>query len=282
MTMAEQMRSLTREFTRSYEARTAGITALRQTTRAELTAFGKARQAMARQQRGELARGRSSLRAGVSAQLTDLDRAHNSMAQRQRAELAEGRGELAHQTVERLKDVAAVRRVMGRKQRADLAKGEAQRKAQVTAWLGDLAAAHAGARAAWRDLVATMAAKRNGASARSTHAQTPAPPPARSAAPSAPRRQGAGPGAASQSGRYSADEEREEARLAANGTGAKARGPASLGNRLFAFLASHPDGARLRELEEEFRLPRFQAAGAVRDLIDGGKVEKRGLLYFAV
>jgi len=55
-----------------------------------------------------------------------------------------------------------------------------------------------------------------------------------------------------------------------------------LRDRLFAYLANHPDGVRLVELEEEFCLARIQIARVLRELMDDIKVEKRDLLYFAI
>ena len=57
---------------------------------------------------------------------------------------------------------------------------------------------------------------------------------------------------------------------------------AGLSERVFAYLANHPDGTRLAELEGEFGLSRLHAARVVGSLMDDGKVEKRELLYFAI
>lgn len=53
-------------------------------------------------------------------------------------------------------------------------------------------------------------------------------------------------------------------------------------DEVFAYLANHPDGTKLTELEEEFNLARIQIAKILRALMDNNKVEKRGLLYFAI
>lgn len=55
-----------------------------------------------------------------------------------------------------------------------------------------------------------------------------------------------------------------------------------LRDEVFAYLANHPDGTKLTELEEEFRLARIQIARILRVLMDNNKVEKRDLLYFAI
>lgn len=55
-----------------------------------------------------------------------------------------------------------------------------------------------------------------------------------------------------------------------------------LRDRVFAYLADHPDGTKLVELEEEFGVARIQIAKVIRALMDDNKVEKRDLLYFAI
>lgn len=57
---------------------------------------------------------------------------------------------------------------------------------------------------------------------------------------------------------------------------------ADLRNRVFEYLANHPDGTKMTELEREFGLARIQTAKVLRSLVDENKVEKRDLLYFAV
>ena len=54
------------------------------------------------------------------------------------------------------------------------------------------------------------------------------------------------------------------------------------GDRVLAYLANHPNGTTLKELEDEFGLARIQIAKAVRALMDDKKVEKREQLYFAI
>jgi predicted DNA-binding transcriptional regulator len=51
---------------------------------------------------------------------------------------------------------------------------------------------------------------------------------------------------------------------------------------IFEYLAEHPDGARLTDMEREFGMARIQIATALRGLIDDNKVEKRDLVYFAI
>jgi len=51
---------------------------------------------------------------------------------------------------------------------------------------------------------------------------------------------------------------------------------------IFTYLAEHPDGAKLTQLEQDLGMSRIQIAQAMRGLIDENKVEKRELLYFAL
>jgi len=51
---------------------------------------------------------------------------------------------------------------------------------------------------------------------------------------------------------------------------------------VFAYLANHPDGAKLVELEEEFGVARIQMAKVIRELIDDNLVDKRDLFYFVI
>ncbi len=55
-----------------------------------------------------------------------------------------------------------------------------------------------------------------------------------------------------------------------------------LRDKVFAYLANHPDGTMLIELEGEFGVARIQIAKVTRSLIEDNKVEKRDLLYFAI
>jgi len=62
----------------------------------------------------------------------------------------------------------------------------------------------------------------------------------------------------------------------------KAPQKGALRNRVFAYLADHPDGARMTELAREFDVARIQMAKVVRSLMDDNKVEKRDMHYFAI
>ncbi len=53
-------------------------------------------------------------------------------------------------------------------------------------------------------------------------------------------------------------------------------------DRLFTYLANHPDGVKLAEMEEEFGEARIRIANVLRSLMDENKVGKRDLLYFVI
>ena len=134
MLTREEMQRLTQEIIGCYEARTSGI---------------------------------ASLRGEVAAQRRDLRQAHQAMAQKQHAELARGHADLIQEVNGWLKDAAAARQAMGQKQRAELAQAraelieyEAGRKSEVNGWMNEVATAHAGARNEWREMAATLHAKR--------------------------------------------------------------------------------------------------------------------------
>lgn len=73
------------------------------------------------------------------------------------------------------------------------------------------------------------------------------------------------------------------ARAAAPLAAAPAKGaPATLRDVIFTYLAEHPDGAKLTQLERDLGMARIKLAQPMRGLIADKKVRKRGLVYFAV
>ncbi|MDO8613649.1 MAG: hypothetical protein Q7R32_12635, partial [Dehalococcoidia bacterium] len=56
----------------------------------------------------------------------------------------------------------------------------------------------------------------------------------------------------------------------------------TLGDVIFTYLAEHPGGARLAQMEHDLGMARIKLAGEMRSLIDEKKVQKREMLYFAV
>lgn len=56
---------------------------------------------------------------------------------------------------------------------------------------------------------------------------------------------------------------------------------ADLPEKAFAYLADHPDGVRMREMEECLGTTRFKVMRALRTLEEEGKVRREGGLYYA-
>jgi hypothetical protein len=158
MPTKEEMHNLVQGITASFEARTAGITALRgevgeqrQATQTQVRELDRTHRAMARQQRAYLARGRA-----------DLEQGHEALAR------AEGRRKTEANTW--LHKVDQAHQAMARqlqaglsRERAALTGVEGQRKAEVQEWIGQVATEHNGARQEWRRLTRTMGSERNGA-----------------------------------------------------------------------------------------------------------------------
>lgn len=51
---------------------------------------------------------------------------------------------------------------------------------------------------------------------------------------------------------------------------------------IFSYLAEHPDGAKLTQMEKDLGMARIRIAKEMKGLIDGKKVRKREMHYFAV
>jgi hypothetical protein len=197
---------------------------------------------MSRHLRADLARGRADLKASVNAQLHDLGQGHIALT---RAEVRR-KGEVNTW----LKGVDRAHQAMSRHLRADLARGRADLKASVNAQLHDLGQGH---------IALTRAeARRKG----EVHAWI-------------------GQVAAEHAGA------RQEWRRLTRTMGSKRNGApvteelTASSDRVFQYLANHPDGARLTEIEREFGLGRLQAGRVMRHLMDEGKAEKRDLCYYA-
>jgi len=285
------MHNLVEGIVASFEARTAGIASLQgavreqcRATQAQLGVLGRNHQSMARHLRGELAQGRSELRAMVNAQLhgghtaltkgearrkgevntwlKEVDRNHQAMARHLQADLARGRAALTREVNTSLKEVDRNHHAMATGLRHSLVMGrdqlfqaEAQRQAAVQALMKHVAAERSAGRQEWQRLVAPMGSKRNGGAAVAEAPASPAP--ARG---------------------VPAEEEGAMARTAVSPVTPEL---VALSHRVFQYLANHPDGTHLTEIQREFGLGRLQAARVVRHLTDEGKVEKQDRCYYA-
>jgi len=123
----------------------------------------------------------------------------------------------------------------------------------------------AGVRDEWQKLTTTMQAKRGAPVVEVRPPEAVAPPPVEEVAPPP-----------------SVEEVAEEEAVAHAEVAEVTPEIAVLRDQVFEYLANHPDGTRLVELEEEFGVARIQMAKVVRSLMDENKVEKRDLYYFAI
>lgn len=246
-----------------------------------LRAATRGRNTQTKQLRADLAKTAARRRAGVTAWLRAATRGRNTQTKQLWAELAQtaaqrrtgvigwlraaARGRVA-QTKELQADLtqtAAQRRagVIGwlnaaargrkaqaqqvqtslRQGRADLAEMDGQRRAGVAAWLLNVTRVHASAQREWQKLA-------RGMHPRSTN--------------------GAAPAVETSTGQPKA-------------VGEATHELTALAGGVFQYLADRPDGAPLVEIEKEIQLDRFGAVRALKRLMDDGKAEKRGRLYFA-
>jgi len=293
MPTREEMRSLAEEIVGSYADRVAGIAQLRETVKMDLRGFQDSRTAMAKELRTDLAKSVADRKAAVSTQLKELNATHAAMSREMRAELNKGHLTLTEEEAKRQSEArefmgelgravaegkATVKTLLGefnsshnamsREMRAELARGHqalvegekkrqsearefmgelgravAQGKAATQALLRDFGEVQAGAQDEWQKLTATMQSKRGGVAV-----------------------------AVKPSVEEMAEEEAAEITPEID----------DIRDRVFGYLANHPDGTKMTELEEEFELARIQMAKVVRSLMDENKVEKRDLHYFAI
>ena len=259
MPTREEMRSLAEEIVGSYADRVAGIAELRETVKMDLKGFQGSRTAMAKELRADLAK--------VIPALTKDDRNRQSEAREFMGELgrAVAEGKAAVNTL--LGEFDSSHNAMSKELKADLGKicpalkeedrkrqsetrefmGElggvvAEGKAGTRALLRNFSEVQAGARDEWQILSAIMQEKKGGPMIQME-------PPA--------------------------EEMAEEAAEITPEIG-------NIRDRVFEYLANHPDGTRLVEVEQEFGLARIQMAKMLGNLIDDNKVEKRDMLYFAI
>jgi len=289
MPTREEMRSLAGDIVSSYAERIATVAELRKTVKLELKEFGDSKVAMGRELRSVFAKSVADRKATVSTQLKELDATHAAMSREMRADLARDSSNRKHEVGSMLKELNSAQAAMSKELKADLAKGVANRKrevgimldgfGQVLATMGkemkadlakgiadrkhevgamlksfstelkEVSSELAGGRDEWQILTATMQAQRVGAAVEVKPSEAFAAP---------------------------AEEitEKEVAELTPE--------TADIRHRIFEYLANHPDGTRLVELEQEFGLARIQIAKIVKSLMDENKVEKRELLYFAI
>jgi len=285
MTTREEMRSLAEEIVDAYTDRVATIAELRKTVKTELKELKDARIDLGKELRADLAKSAADRNAAVSTQLKELDAAHAAMSREMRAELNKGRQTLTEEEAKRQSEArefmgelgrvvaegkAAVKTLLGEfdsshnamsremraelsKGRQSLAKGERKRQSEAREFMGELGKAVAEGKAATQTLLRDFGEVQAGA-----------------------RDEWQKMTATIQSKR--------------GGVGIKVKPlieeitpeTTTLRNRVFEYLANHPDGTKMTELEQEFSVARIQMAKLLEDLADENKVAKRNSLYFAI
>jgi hypothetical protein len=285
MTTREEMRSLAEEIVDAYTDRVATIAELRKTVKTELKELKDARIDLGKELRADLAKSAADRNAAVSTQLKELDAAHAAMSREMRAELNKGRQTLTEEEAKRQSEArefmgelgrvvaegkAAVKTLLGEfdsshnamsremraelsKGRQSLAKGERKRQSEAREFMGELGKAVAEGKAATQALLRDFGEVQAGA-----------------------RDEWQKMTATIQSKR--------------SGVGIKVKPligaitpeTTTLRNRVFEYLANHPDGTKMTELEQEFSVARIQMAKLLKDLADENKVAKRNSLYFAI
>jgi len=256
MPTREEMRGLAEEIVGSYADRMTTIAELRETVKLDLRELRTYRIAMGREMRADLARDSSNRKQEVGSMLKELSSAHAAMSKELKADLAKGVGNRKHEVGVMLDGFGQALAAMGKEMRGDLAKGVADRKREVSIMkrdvgtllrdfgteLKDIRSELAGGRDEWQILTATMQAHRGGAPVEV---------------------------------KPSLEETAEEAAEITPET-------AALSDRVFEYLANHPDGTKMTELEEEFGMARIQMAKLLKALMNENKVKKQELLYLAI
>jgi len=288
MPTREEMRSLAGEIVSSYADRVAGIAELRETVKMDLKGFQGSRTAMAKELRADLAKSVSDMKSAVSTQLKEMDAAHATMSRELKTDLAKVRPALAEEDRKRQAEArefigelcqavaegkAAVKTLLGefdnahnamsQELKADLGKicpalkeEDRKRQSEAREFMGELGRVVAEGKAATRALLRNFSEVQAGA--------------------------------------------RDEWQILSAIMQEKRGGPilkveppaeetaeitpeiGDIRDQAFEYLANHPDGTRLVEMEQEFGLARIKIARVLRNLIDENKVEKRDMLYFAI
>ena len=194
------------------------------------------------------AAGNATRRQATSAWLSEVARGRNTQTKQLQKGLAQTASRRRAGVTGWLRAAARGRKAQAqqvqtglRQGRADLAEMDGQRRVGVAAWLLNVTRVHASAQREWQKL------------ARGMHPGS---------------TNGAAPAVETSTGQRKA-------------VGEATHELTALAGGVFQYLADRPDGAPLVEIEKEIQLDRFGAVRALKRLMDDGKAEKRGRLYFA-
>ena len=248
MGRSDDVISLTREIVSSYETRLKDIGQLVTDTNTLLGDFRKE----------DVER-----KKNTSKLLGDFRADHEEMNTRLNADLAKVEPELAQAEAERVKQaqIEINERVTSVRELLDEFKTERDRTAT-----------------AWQALVNVMQAKR-GMAAPAVEATPKAPPVAEPAKVEAMAK--AEPAEIAKAETETSEASDKEEAVAEESV-ERTPETTALSGQVFAYLADHPDGTRMTELEEEFGIARIQMARLLKELMDENKAEKRDMLYFAI
>jgi hypothetical protein len=269
MPTREEMRSLAEEIVGSYAERIATVAELRKTVKLDLLESRRhieelrdSRITTGKQMRADLVKDAANRKHEVgsmlnafNAELKELNSAHAAMSRNLKADLAKGVANRKHEVGVMLDGFGQALATMGKEMRSDLAKGVADRKREVSIMKGDVGALLRGFSAELKNTRSELAGGRDEWQILTATMQA----------------QRAGPAV-----------EVGPAKAVAAPVEEMTPETTDLGGRLFEYLANHPDGTKMAELEQEFGVARIQMAKVVRSLMDENKVEKRELYYFAI
>lgn len=247
MPTREAMRSLAEDIINSFDDRTNGIAQLKETVR------------------NNLGDEQNELKELHNTRMADSEKLHEHLGKSE-ADLAKGEADRKTAVGNELEELHSTRMAASEKLHEHIAKSAADRKADFAGCkamlvedvsgikhdthsmlrafdkeLKDVRTELAGGHDEWQKLTATMQAKRGGTTAK-VHMPKSAKP------------------------------------QKAGSTGSDF---ATLGEKLLEFLAKHPKGAKMTQLEQKFGLARIQMAKVIKALMDENRVEKRDLFYFA-
>jgi len=312
MAIAEAMRDLTKDIAASYDLRVAGIGEIKKEVKGlqgeaqELVkGFHSSHEEMAAKLREELSKSKGSLKTDVRGMLNDFQTAHKQASAELREELSEAEKNrksevegILRDAQELVKGFHSSHEEMAAKLREELSEAEKNRKSEVEGILRDA-----------QELVKDFSVTRGQASgqlrkeleehrreiksetaeilndARKARGETKADLKEASAAwqglASTMQQKRAGIKVALKVEEAKVEVSEEEA-VAKAEPAAVTPEIAGLKDRVFEYLADHPDGTRMVELEREFDVARIQMARMLKNLMGDNKVEKRDLLYFAI
>ena len=253
MAIREDMRSLADEIISSHQDRVATIAELRNTVklnlkdvRDDLAQINADRKSASRELKAELTTSTANLKQDVANMLKGFAQNRDAITKVMKADLAKGVAECKQEVDTLLKGFAQNHSTMATQMKADLAKGVVERKQEVDTLLK-------GFEVNLNEVRTTLAGGRD------------------------------------EWQKLTGTMQAKRGAVAAVGVKSPKTAPSThaedtvaLRKRVFEYLAGHPNGTKLAELELQFRKARIQMAKIIKGLLDENKVEKRDFFYFAV